>query len=114
MPMGDGSFILPLNAAMRKAAGVRHGATINVALAVDGEAPKIFPALLECLQDEPEALLFFNSLPNGHRLYFSRWIASAKTTTTQAKRIAGAVNALSKGWGFDVMLRARKKIKDDS
>lgn len=112
MPMGDGSFILTLNATLRKSTGIRQGATIKVILEIDEEAPKIFPPFLECLQDEPEALQFFNSLPNGHRLYFSKWIASAKTTTTQAKRIAEAVNALSKGWGFDVMLRARKKITD--
>ena len=114
LPMGDGSFILPVNATMRKATGIRQGATIKVELEIDAERPELFPALLECLQDEPQALRFFNSLPNGHRLYFSRWIASAKTTPTQAKRIALAVNALSKCWGFDIMLRAQKKLKEQN
>ncbi|HVF97457.1 MAG TPA: YdeI/OmpD-associated family protein, partial [Flavisolibacter sp.] len=55
----------------------------------------------------------FESLTKGHRLYFSKWIESAKTEPTKAKRIAMAVNALAKGWGYPEMMRANKKEKQD-
>src|SRR5215207_5319541 len=56
IPMGAGDFILPVNAAIRKATGKRFGATIKLQLELD-ESPILPPAeLLECLQDEPEAL----------------------------------------------------------
>ncbi|MEI9933349.1 MAG: YdeI/OmpD-associated family protein [Ferruginibacter sp.] len=55
--------------------------------------------------DEPEALAFFNTLPNGHKNYFGGWIRSAKTEETKTKRIAQAVNALSKGYRFNIMIR---------
>lgn len=64
---------------------------------------------LACLQDEPAAFDFFNTLPPGHRNYFSKWIESAKTEPTRAKRIAMAVNALARKWDYGEMIRAQKK-----
>jgi hypothetical protein len=50
-------------------------------------------------------------LPGSHRNYFSKWIDSAKTDATKTKRIAMAVNALSKKWGYPEMMRnSRKEI----
>jgi hypothetical protein len=109
MPMGEGEFIMALNATMRKGIGKRHGDKLQVQLEADDKLPEFSADLLECLSDEPEANEYFNSLPYSHRLYFSRWIESAKTAPTKAKRIAMAVNALQKGWGFQEMLRAAKK-----
>src|SRR5690349_17536180 len=78
IPMGEGDFIIAINAAMRKATGKRFGATLKVQLELD-KSPILPPAeLMECLQDEPEALKYFNSLPQGHRNYFTKWIESAK------------------------------------
>ncbi|MBP6687980.1 MAG: YdeI/OmpD-associated family protein, partial [Lacibacter sp.] len=59
----------------------------------------------ECLNDEPTALQYFNSLAGGHQRYFSKWIDSAKTEPTKAKRIAMAVNALARKMGYTEMLR---------
>lgn len=111
LPMGDGSFILPLNGAMRKLLCKRQGATVAVALAADDSPVLLNSDLLECLQDEPNALAHFNKLPGSHQKYFSKWIESAKTEPTRAKRIAQAVNALAKGWGFAEMVRAGRKDK---
>lgn len=111
LPMGDGSFILPLNAAVRKALKKQKGAEIAVCLEVDNEPVAVNADFLECLRDEPAALAFFQGLAAGHRNYFSKWIESAKTETTQAKRIATAVDALARGLGFPEMLRAAKKEK---
>jgi hypothetical protein len=111
LPTGDGSFILPLNAAIRKNIRKGKGDTLQVQLELDKEPLALDPDFLECLQDDPEALHFFQSLAKGHQNYFSKWIESAKTSPTKAKRIAMAVTALSKGMGFPEMLRAQKAEK---
>ena len=112
IPMGEGKFIMPVNAAMRKGIGKRKGAQLSVRLEVD-DAPILPPAdLIACLEDEPKALEFFNSLSKSHQNYFTKWIESAKTESTKAKRIAQSVNALSKGHHFGIMLRALKAEKN--
>ncbi|GAA0557648.1 YdeI/OmpD-associated family protein [Chitinophaga japonensis] len=109
MPMGGGSFIMPLNATMRKAIGKRQGAMLQVQLAVDDNPePVSCPELMECLADDPDALSFFNSLTKGHRNYFMQWINSAKTQPTREKRITQAVVALGRKQGFPEMVRAQK------
>ncbi len=108
LPMGQGAFIMPLNAAMRKAIGKRHGAMVSVTLEED-KAPFVLNTdMMECLEDEPAALEFFRSLAGSHQKYFSKWIESAKTRETYAKRIAMTVTAMSKKQGYGEMLRAQK------
>ncbi|MEO7045449.1 MAG: YdeI/OmpD-associated family protein, partial [Ferruginibacter sp.] len=96
LPMGDGNFIIPLNAAIRKGLGKRKGAEIAISLEEDKRKVEINETFLLCLADEPKALEFFNSLPGSHRNYFSKWIESAKTEATKENRIARAVIALSR------------------
>ncbi|UPK72143.1 YdeI/OmpD-associated family protein [Chitinophaga filiformis] len=109
MPMGDGSFILPVNADMRRAIAKRAGAQLVVQIEEDDNPePVSSPELMECLEDEPEALAFFNSLAKGHRNYFMKWIESAKTEPTKAKRIAQAVTALARKQDYPTMMRANK------
>ena len=109
LPMGNGAFILPLNAAMRKGTGKRQGATLHVQLQEDSQ--QILPPaeLLECLNDEPEALANYHRLAKSHQNYFTRWITEAKTEATRAKRIALTVNALLMGLDFGTALRNMKK-----
>ena len=109
LPMGDGNFILTLNASIRKAIGKKKGAMLNVKLQADTEGYKLNKDFIACLDDAPDARQYFDSLPGSHRNYFSKWIDSAKTEPTKVKRIAMAVNALSKKWGFPEMLRNTKK-----
>ncbi len=111
LPMGGGNFIIPLNASMRKALGKRKAAMVFVKLEADHRAVQINAAFLQCLADEPVALEYFNSLPGSHRNYFSKWIESAKSDETKANRIARAVSALSKKWGYPEMIRAGKADK---
>ena len=112
MPMGEGDFIMAINATMRKGIGKRKGDKVRVQLDADTKQPELCAELLECLSDEPAAEAYFNSLPFSHRHYFSKWIESAKTAPTKSKRIAMAVNALARKWGFSEMLRAAKKEKE--
>lgn len=109
LPMGDGNFILALNAAMRKKIRKVAGASLKVKLQVDETTFEPPAELMECLEDEPKALNHFKSLAGSHQRYFANWINSAKSDVTKARRIALTVNALAKGWNYGEMIRANKK-----
>ena len=108
IPMGEGNFIMALKADLRKAIGKQKGATLQVALAVDTVPYQVNSLLLHCLEDEPAAMQYFKSLTSSHQHYFSKWIESAKAEPTKTKRIAMAVNAMSKRMDFGQMLRSAK------
>ena len=112
LPMGGGSFIMALNKDLRTAIHKRKGAMLKVQLQVDDKPYQLSADFVECLNDEPGAGEFFKTLTKGHQNYFSKWIESAKTEPTKAKRIAQAVNALAKKQGFPQMLRALKESRD--
>jgi hypothetical protein len=112
IPMGGGDFILPLKADLRKKIGKSKGASLQVQITVDKEPPALNHEFMECLADEPAAREFFLAFPRSHQLYFSRWIESAKTEQTKAKRIAQAVNALSRKMNYAEMLRSLKKDRE--
>jgi uncharacterized protein YdeI (YjbR/CyaY-like superfamily) len=105
---------MAINAAMRKGIRKQKGATLKLQLTVD-DSPILPPSeLMECMADEPEALKYFNSLPQGHRNYFTKWIDSAKTDITKAKRIALVIKTMVRKMDFGAMLREerdeRKKL----
>ena len=109
LPMGEGEFILPVKAALRKALGKRKGAMVKMQLAIDKDFKIEMPDdLAECFADEPEALQNFNQLPKSHQHYYFKWINEAKTEPTRTKRIAATLNASSKGLSYGEMLREMK------
>jgi hypothetical protein len=112
IPMGGGSFILPLKADLRKKLGKQAGAVVEVKLQHDQNEPELSADFMACIKDEPEALTYFQTLTKGHQRYFSKWIEEARTGQTQAKRIAMAINALQRKMGFPEMLRDAKARKD--
>lgn len=112
LPMGEGDFIIPLNAAIRKGIRKSVGATLTISIAEDTSPFEYNPDFMECLQDDPEAIAYFKTLPGSHQKYFSKWIDSAKTGPTRAKRIAQAVTALSRGKGYGEMIRSLKGQKE--
>ncbi len=115
IPMGEGNFIIAINAGMRKAVKKRRGDDLIVQLEEDKKGYELNSEFMECLHDEPAALAFFNTLAKGHQNYFSKWIESAKTIETKSKRMAMAVNALAKKWDYGLMIRTQaeknKKLK---
>ena len=111
--MGEGDFIMPLNASHRKKIGKRKGAIVNVKIELDDNPVMFSKELLECLADEPEAFSFFNKLTPGHRRYFSNWIDSAKTESTKASRIAHTITAMVMKEDFGSMIRRIKKERQD-
>jgi Domain of unknown function (DUF1905)/Bacteriocin-protection, YdeI or OmpD-Associated len=111
IPMGNGNFIIAVNADMRKALGKKEGAQVLVSITVDKAAFKFDEDFMACLEDEPKAAQYFKALTASHQKYFSKWIASAKTDETKVKRITMAVSALSRDMGYPEMLRERKAKK---
>jgi hypothetical protein len=108
LPIGSGNFILTIDASMRKAIGKKAGAMLKVQIEFDKSEYELNPEFMVCLKEDSKALAFFKSLPRSHQNYFSKWIESAKTDETKAKRIAMALNAFLKKQGFPEMLRAQK------
>ncbi len=111
IPMGDGIFILPLNASIRKGIRKKEGAMLLVKLEEDKSPILLDSDFTMCLEDDELAKDFFKTLTKSHQQYFSKWIASAKTDETKAKRIAMTINALSKKMGYPEMIRANKANK---
>ena len=109
IPMGNGDFIIPINAAMRKGTGKKKGAVLTVQLQEDKKEYQLNAELMECLKDEPAALEFFNTKPASHQRYYSKWIESAKTEITKTKRIAMTVSSLAKRMEFGEMLKAQRR-----
>ena len=109
LPMGDGNFILTLNATVRKGIKKSRGAEVRVRMEIDTK-PIVPPKeLLECLADEPIAMERFNILTKSHQNYFTNWINQAKTEPTKAKRIAASINSLAKGFGFSEAIKSLRK-----
>jgi hypothetical protein len=108
IPMGEGNFIMPINGKVRKAIQKQRGAVLKVTMQVDTRELQISQDLMDCMSEDPEAVVFFKSLPKSHQNYFSKWIESAKTAQTKTKRIVMTINAMSKKQGFGEMIRAYK------
>lgn len=113
LPMGEGNFILALDATIRKGIKKEKGDKITVQLEIDKKVKPLSEDFITCLEDEPRALSYFKTLAPSHQKYFSQWIESAKTDTTKTKRIAMAVNALSMKMGYGEMLRANRKKQEE-
>lgn len=108
LPMGEGDFILPLNASLRKAIGKKAGDKVSVQFELDERPLTLSADFVKCLKDDPVAYDFFKELPKSHQNYFSKWIESAKTSATKTKRITMAVIALGMRQGYGEMIRANK------
>lgn len=113
IPMGDGKFIMPLKAEVRKAIRKESGAMVVVQLEEHKDFKVDVPAdLQDCFDFDPEAQTQFNSLVMSHRNYFIKWIESAKTDETRAKRVVNTVNAMLRKWDYNVMISEMRKERD--
>ncbi len=112
LPAGEGAFILPVNAVMRKGIGKKQGASVLLELEEDLKPFEMNGDFMECLADLPGAQEFFESLAPSHRRYFSKWIDDAKTEETKARRIAASLNALERHMGYGEMIRSLKADRE--
>lgn len=111
LPMGEGDFIMAINANMRKQIGKVAGDAVHATLTIDTSDFIFSEDFLTCLDDEPKALETYNSQPPSHQKYFSNWIESAKTSDTKAKRIAQSIQGLAMGFNYGEMIRYFKGKK---
>ncbi len=111
IPMGEGDFIMPVNAAMRKGLKKKQGEKIVVQLELDKAEYQLDKDFLLCIKEEKEAKAFFDSLSRSHQNYYSKWIEEAKTEATKAKRIAMAINGFKMKMNYPEMLRYYKANK---
>ncbi|MGC4020604.1 MAG: YdeI/OmpD-associated family protein [Cyclobacteriaceae bacterium] len=109
IPMGEGTFIIPLKAEIRKAIGKKMGDKLTVEMELDNRQIEPSADFMACLKEDPEAMKFFKSMPGSHQRYFSKWIDDAKTMQTKTKRIVMALTAFSKKQKFNEMLRDNRK-----
>jgi hypothetical protein len=96
MPTGNGKLFLPIKSEIRKKIKKQAGDYVHVILYPDNEPLEVPEELLLCLQEEPEALQFFNSLSESEQLNYVKWIYSAKTDQTKVDRIAKTLDRLTK------------------
>jgi hypothetical protein len=94
-----GEFLLGLNRAVREAAGVEAGETVNLAVELD-TAPRevdMPEALAGGLAGDAAAASAFEALSFSHRKEFARWIAEAKREGTRDRRVSQALDMLRQG-----------------
>lgn len=109
VPAGDGSFILPVNAGMRKTLQAGLGDVLHLSVEEDTDFKITIPADLEiCLAEDPRLLENFMEFNRANRNYFINWINGAKTEPTRTKRIAMTVEAMELGLDFGAMIRRDK------
>jgi hypothetical protein len=101
LPMGNGQLFLPVKAQIRKKIGKQHGDTVHIILYHDNEPLEVPEELLLCLQDEPAAWHFFETLKESQQQQYVKWIYSAKTDLLQVERIAASLDQLSRQLKFN-------------
>lgn len=97
MPMGNDQLFLPVKAEIRKKIKKQEGDLVHVVLYVDNDPLDIPEEMITCLQDEPAALKFFNTLSESEQNYYVQWVYGAKKIDTKIDRLAKAINRLSNG-----------------
>ncbi|MEA5459054.1 YdeI/OmpD-associated family protein [Arcicella sp. LKC2W] len=110
IPIGEGDFVIPINARMRKGICKEEGAMVSLNLEEDTDELPQSEELMICLEDEPKALEIFLKMPKGHQNYYSKWIESAKTIETKTKRITMTVHGLAMGMNYNEMMRYYKNL----
>jgi hypothetical protein len=94
-----GEFLLGLNRAVRSAARVEAGDTIEVELALDTEPRDVVvpSALAQALAGDAAANAAFQTLAYTHRKEYARWIEEAKRDDTRQRRVTRALQMLREG-----------------
>ena len=97
MPLGKGKLFIAVKAEIRKAIKKNAGDWVKVTL-YSLEAPLPVPDdFMLCLQDEPEALKYFESLPESSQKECLNWIYAINSEEIIVDRMASAINKLALG-----------------
>jgi hypothetical protein len=94
-----GEFLVGLNRAVRDAAVVEAGDTVEVTIELDTEPREVeLPeALASALAADSTAGSAFDALSLTHRKEYARWVAEAKRQETRERRLAQALELLRQG-----------------
>lgn len=94
MPLGNGNLMIPIKTEIRKKIKKEVGDWVHIILYSNDE-PLVTPEdFLLCLDDEPEALRFYQSLNENEQQDYVKWIFSAKAEQTKVERIAKTLDRL--------------------
>ncbi|MBV9646157.1 MAG: DUF1905 domain-containing protein [Candidatus Eremiobacteraeota bacterium] len=96
-PNADRGRCLRVNKAVREGAGADAGDTVSLAVLGPEPEAKVPPDLRGVLNASFEAKTLWNELTPLGRRDWVRWIESAKTPETRARRITRTVDQLSAG-----------------
>jgi hypothetical protein len=96
-PNTGGGQRLRVNKAMREGAGADAGDTVKLAILGPEPEPRIPPDLQGALTASHEAKTLWKDLTPIGRRDWIRWVESAKTLETRARRVRRTVEQLSSG-----------------
>ncbi len=108
-PLGNGSYIIAINAQLRKALGKKEGAMVSAKIQLDNSEAPQSQELTDCLNEDPPAKKRFETLSLSQRNYFHQYIINAKGLATKESRIVNIILAMHKGYDFGEMIRDIKK-----
>ena len=94
-----GEFLVGLNRAVRDAAAVEAGDTVEVTIELDTEPREVeLPAALaSALAVDVAGRSAFDALSLTHRKEYARWVVDAKRQETRDRRVAQAIEQLRQG-----------------
>jgi hypothetical protein len=107
-PIKNGTYIIALNAELRKKLQKKDGDTVSIKFTIDTSGALKSKELLVCLKEESEAQKQFDSLSIANQNYFHHYINSAKTSATKTKRIVEVIDAMYKKLNYGEMIRGLK------
>lgn len=96
-PNPSGGSSLRVNKAMRNGAGADAGDTVKLAILGPEPAPTVPADLRVALAASQKAKTMWKNLTPGGRRDWIRWIVSAKTLETRARRVTRTVEQLASG-----------------
>jgi hypothetical protein len=94
-----GEFLLGLNQAVRRAAGVVAGDLVEIAVELDAAPREVdMPeALVAALATDSKARAAFEGMAFTHRREYARWVAEAKREETRQRRVQQALEMIRSG-----------------
>ena len=110
-PVGEGNYILTLNAELRKKLGKKHGAILQLKIELDKSGAAKSEELMACLEDDPFAKKQFESMPPSHQNNFHQYVITAKTLATKTTRVLNTIAAMHKKQNFGEMVRSHQGKK---
>jgi uncharacterized protein YdeI (YjbR/CyaY-like superfamily) len=91
-------MILPVGAAWLRDSGIQPAQEVACELCLESPLlEELSDEIREAIQADPQAQAFFEGLAPFYRKNYLRWIESARTPVTRARRIAEMVTCLREG-----------------